>query len=166
LRSLRAHRYEPLESIKGVPQTRFTYTTEVDLGGVFKPWILSKIAVGQLMLASTMLVRFARARQMEEDFCDELSSSLEAHSNGFEMGTVMYSADEKKLFAAGQIMFSLFRGKKRNRLKMGSPLTVAKLAAVKDEGKNDVYGYSTAKVRAHHYDVLAYWWHYNRLKSE
>ncbi|GMH95050.1 hypothetical protein TL16_g13066 [Triparma laevis f. inornata] len=58
-------RYEKLPEVKGVPQTRVTYLTQMDLKGLIPKWVMNSKAVGILRLLSTMRKKFDREHDID-----------------------------------------------------------------------------------------------------
>ena len=57
--------FEPLDPIGGVPQTSVTFTTKVDLGGVFFSSVVNKIAPRFLGVVSDLRKKFDKSKEID-----------------------------------------------------------------------------------------------------
>jgi hypothetical protein len=57
--------FEPLDPIGGVPQTSVTFTTKIDLGGVFYSSIMNKIAPRFLAQVSDLRKKFDKSKEID-----------------------------------------------------------------------------------------------------
>jgi hypothetical protein len=154
---VRLEKLPPLEG--GIPQTRVTYTQQMDAGGRLPSKLVNRFAAAQLSPLSTMRVRLDQSEKIDGDKRLEIVKKIEAHgarssSEGGLSESVLraqstsslYSSEELKIIEDGLAVFEIFKGKKGKLIKLPNPLTTAKVARKERESK--VYGWASTTVRA------------------
>jgi len=142
--------YEKLQPVGGLPQTRVTYTPQIDLGGLIPKSVVNSGAVGQLMYLSTMRKRFDKSLEV-----DGATRALNVEIIMGHVG-VEYTAAEQSACIDGEYFFDLFSGLTAKALNMESPLTKAEIVFKKKD--SHAWGRATTTVRARPEEVLAFTW--------
>ena len=121
------YEYEKLQAVGDVPQTRVTYTQQVNLGGLIPTSLVNGQAANNLMYLSAMRKRFDKSREKN-------STSLAMNVRRL-MGNagVEYSEEENRILAEGEKHLADFKQMKTKQLEMASPLTKAELAHKKGD---------------------------------
>jgi len=145
--------YVKLPAVSGVPQTRVTFTSEIDMGGII-PKVAQKIGSSKVLRSlSVMRKRFDKSLEV-----DGATRALNvAMITGREEE---YSSHENWFVAQGEKHFADFQGQKSKSLEMKSPLTTAKIAY--ERGDRHVWGYAKTTVLASPTEVLAFFWDSSR----
>ena len=149
-----SHKFETLEPINGVPQTRVTYTTRMDLKGIIPGFIIQKQGASHLMCVSRMRTRFDRTLEIDTGKRAEFAEMFRSTTNG------MYSREENEVIEHGIRMEQLFLGgdaKKKKVLKSTFPGIVNEVTH--EEGDEFGWGQSITQVRASVEDILSFLWY-------
>ncbi|GMI19234.1 hypothetical protein TeGR_g13668, partial [Tetraparma gracilis] len=143
-------KYKQEAKVGEIPQTKVTYTQQVDLGGRIPKWVQNRQGVGQLMYLSTMRKRFDQSPAIETVSNLRLVTMIQNHDEP-------YTEKEEAILRDGASRLSKFDTTAKSReLKMLSRTTKAKLAyEAKD---NYAYGWASTTVRASPEQVLAHLW--------
>ena len=141
--------YEKLQPVGNLPQTRVTFTTQVDLGGIIPKSVVNRGTVDQLMYLSAMRKRFDRSLEIDGGQRARNVAMITRHEQA-------YSEFENLILTGGEKHFTNFKEMKAKELKMVSPLTKAEIAF--KSGDRHAWGRATATVRASPEEVLAYMW--------
>ncbi|GMI27852.1 hypothetical protein TeGR_g10416 [Tetraparma gracilis] len=91
-------KYKQEAEVGEVPQTKVTWTQQVDLGGVIPKWAQNRQGVGQLMYLSLMRKRFDRSLELDGKKREELVKMIRRHGRD----GVEYSEEEEKMVAEGK----------------------------------------------------------------
>ncbi|GMI35861.1 hypothetical protein TeGR_g6190, partial [Tetraparma gracilis] len=145
-------KYKQEAEVGGVPQTKVTYTLQVDVGGVIPKWVQNRQGVGKLMFLSKLRKRFDRSLELDVTQMEELVEMIRRHRRD----GVEYSKEEEKIMAEGRTWFKAFDGLKSKDVAMRSPQTKGKVAYKRGDSRR--WGWSTATVRASPNEVLAFVW--------
>jgi len=144
------YEYEKLKPLEGFPQTRVTWTQQVDLKGFVPKFVVNGQAVNQLMHLSAMRRRFDKSPEIDKEAREGNVAMIEDHSDSARraMGErpIKYSSEEKSVLACRMNDFDLFDGRSAKPLKLNSTLTTAKIAY--KDGESPAWGYSVTTVRA------------------
>jgi hypothetical protein len=132
-------KYKQEAEVGEIPQTKVTWTQQVDLGGRIPKRAQNQQGVGQLMYLSTMRKRFDKSLAMDAASNLRVLTMIQNHDGN-------YSEREEEILEEGQKMLALFEQQKSKELKMSSPTTQAKMAF--KDGQSHAYGWSSAVVRA------------------
>ncbi|GMI54554.1 hypothetical protein TeGR_g8854 [Tetraparma gracilis] len=136
------YQYKQEAEVGELPQTKFTYTQQVDLGGVIPKWAQNRQGVGTLMYLSKMRKRFDRSLELDGKKREELVEMIRRHGRD----GVEYSEEEEEIVAGGVTWFKAFDRLKSKDVAMRSPQTKGKVAYKK--GDSRAWGWCTATVRA------------------
>ncbi|GMI23740.1 hypothetical protein TeGR_g15203 [Tetraparma gracilis] len=139
-------KYKQEADVGGIPQTKVTYTVQVDLGGAIPKWVQNQQGVGSLMYLSAMRKRFDQSPAVEAASNLRLVTMIQNHDEP-------YTDAEDELLRKGVGRFRMFEKQKAKELKMDSASTKAKIAFEKGDGH--AWGYAKATVRARPTQVLA-----------
>jgi hypothetical protein len=141
--------YERMESVGGIPQTKITYLLQNELCGVFPKWAGPKLTVGQLMLLSSMRLRFDKSQEIDSANRVTFIGKIKNHATP-------YSDEENRMVDDGLLNFEQFKNKSAKVLKMDSPVTEARI--VFQKGDKHAWGWSSTIVRATPEEILAFIW--------
>ena len=143
--------YRRLEPLRGVPQTRVTWTQKIELGGSVSRQVpnafLNAFAPKQLVHLSRMRQQFDKSMEIDGVTRAQNVGLIAEHSE-------QYSEEENDLLEEGEKHFADFKELKAKSLKMVSPLTTAEIAFEKKDSR--AWGRATTTVRARPDEVLAY----------
>ncbi|GMI19237.1 hypothetical protein TeGR_g13668, partial [Tetraparma gracilis] len=115
-------KYKQEAKVGEIPQTKVTYTQQVDLGGRIPKWVQNRQGVGQLMYLSTMRKRFDQSPAIETVSNLRLVTMIQNHDEP-------YTEKEEAILRDGASRLSKFDTTAKSReLKMLSRTTKAKLA--------------------------------------
>ncbi|GMI22407.1 hypothetical protein TeGR_g5792, partial [Tetraparma gracilis] len=145
-------KYKQEADVGEIPQTKVTWTQEVDLGGVIPKLVQNRQVVGQLMYLSRMRKHFDRSMELDGKKRGELVELIKSHVRQ----RVEYSEKEEKIVAEGKTWFKAFDGLKSKDVDMRTPLTKGKVAHKK--GDSGAWGWSTTTVRTSPEEAIAYLW--------
>ncbi|GMI38047.1 hypothetical protein TeGR_g2496 [Tetraparma gracilis] len=150
-------RYERLPPLAGgIPQTRLTYTQQVDLGGAIPKSVVNNKGPERLMVVSRARMQFDKSPVIDAASILRLVTMIQSHDGD-------YSEREEEIMEEGQKMLGVFEQQKSKKLEMATPTTQAKMAF--KDGQSHAYGWSTAVVRASPAQVLAYTWDFTKRSS-
>jgi len=152
--SFSLYEYEKLPPVEGLPQTRVTYTQQLDLGGAIPKFAVDGKAVQQLMYLSILRKRFDKSLEIDVGVWTRNVNMIMEHEDE-------YSVEEMKLLGEGKKQFAVFNEKKAKALKMPSPLTTAKMVF---QGRDTLRGWATTTVRSSPEEVLGFLWDFTRLR--
>jgi hypothetical protein len=141
-------RYEKLEPIGELPQTRVTYIQGFDLGGFIPKWVVSKGGVNQLMHLSAMRKKFDQSLEIDAANRARTVTMIKNHSDA-------YSEEENIFVKEGLASFQMFESQSAKDINMDIPATKAKLAF--EVGSSNACGWASTVVRASAEEVLAFW---------
>ncbi|GMI22423.1 hypothetical protein TeGR_g13348, partial [Tetraparma gracilis] len=144
--------YKQEAEVGKIPQTKVTWTQQLDLGGRIPKWAQNRQGVGTLMYLSKMRERFDQSLELEGKKRGELVKMIRRHGRD----GVEYSEEEEKIMAEGKTWFKAFDGLKSKDVAMRSPQSKGKVAY--EKGDSRVWGWSTATLRASPEELLAYVW--------
>ncbi|GMI27707.1 hypothetical protein TeGR_g14394, partial [Tetraparma gracilis] len=99
-------KYKQEADVGGIPQTKVTYTVQVDLGGRIPKWVQNRQGVGTLMYLSKMRERFDRSLELDGKKRGELVEMIRRHDRD----AVEYSEEEEEIVAGGLTWFKAFDG--------------------------------------------------------
>ncbi|GMI43573.1 hypothetical protein TeGR_g4439, partial [Tetraparma gracilis] len=139
--------YEQEVKAGGIPQTKVTWTQQLDLGGAIPKLVQNRQGVGQLMYLSTMRKRFDKSPAIDAASNLRLVTMIQNHAE-------QYTDEEEKNLRVGVSHFATFDLQKGKALKMASALTEAKIAFEKGDGH--AWGWAKTTVRAIPEHVLAH----------
>ncbi|GMI35625.1 hypothetical protein TeGR_g12632 [Tetraparma gracilis] len=146
-------RFERLQNIGEVPQTLLTYIQSSDMKvGIQPKKLVRKIGVGQLEYNTSMRRCFDKSEAV--DLAERRANETAVRKGGGE-----YAREERAIVQKGLMRFNRFEDLESSTaqdLKMGSPLTQAKISFQK--GDTHAQGWATTIVRATPLEVLAYVW--------
>jgi len=148
--------YEKLKPVGGIPQTRVTLTTQVDLGGIIPHFAVDASAADFLGSAVALRKLFDKSVEIDKASRTIFVDMIASHD-------APYSDAEKKLIDEGRQYFATFEGGVAKSLKMTSPLTSAKKTTKKGDSK--AWGWATTSVRASEREVLAFVWDLKKRAS-
>ena len=155
---VRVEKLPPLEC--GIPQTRVTYTQQMDVGGGrVAAKLVNKFAAAQLSPLCTMHATLDQSEKIDGDKRLEFEEMARAHEMAAPPATAAgvtrqhavgslspYSSEELKVVEEGLALFEVFEGEKGKVVKLPSSLATAKVAYKKGERK--AYGWASTIVRA------------------
>ena len=141
--------YEKLKPVGGLPQTRVTFTQQIDLGGLIPKSLVNGSVVKTLVYLSAMRQRFDKSLEIDGATRTLNVEMIMGHEEE-------YSVHENWFVAQGEKLFADFQEMKAKELEMASPLTTAKIAY--NSGDHHAWGYATPTVRARPEEVLAFVW--------
>ena len=134
---VRLEKLAPLEC--GIPQTRVTYTQQVDVqGGRVAAKLVNKFAAAQLSPLCDMHGRLDQSEKIDGDKRLEFEEMVWAHDQPC-------TEEELEVIKKGQDLHELFEGEKGKVVKLPSSLATAKVTRKK--GDNHAYGWATTTVR-------------------
>jgi len=147
--SMTCSAYVQLPTVAGVPQTRVTSTSEIDMGGNL-PRIAQKIGT----------LRFLRSLSATRNRFDK-SPEIDGATRALNVGLIadhveQYSEEENALLEEGEKHFAVFKEMKAKSLRMSSPLTTGEIAFKKKD--SHAWGRATTTVRTRPEEVLAFLW--------
>jgi len=149
-------RYEELPPNGGLPQTRVTYTQQIDLGGLIPKVVVNGQGVGQLLLLSSMRERFDQTSEIDRA---NRAVNIEMIANHADE----YSAAEQIVCIDGEYLFEEFAALTAKALNMKPPLMKAEIAFKPND--NHAWGLAKTTVRATPEEVLAFMWDFMRRSS-
>ncbi|GMI30122.1 hypothetical protein TeGR_g9758 [Tetraparma gracilis] len=114
-----------------IPQTKVTWTLQMDLGGRIPKWVQDRQVVDFLMYLSAMRKCFDRSADIDAASNLRLVAMIESHDDP-------YTEKEEEILRTGVSHISMFEGLKGKELKMASPSTKAKVAY--QEGNSFAFG--------------------------
>jgi hypothetical protein len=129
---------ERIEAVGGTPQTRLTYTQQVDVGGAIPKSIVTKGSQRALIHVSKMRLQYDKSAEVDAASYDALVDMIQRHDES-------YTDEENKLLRDGQARIAFFDEQKCKKLRMASPSTVAKIAFEKNDSR--AWGWSKTSVR-------------------
>ncbi|GMI25215.1 hypothetical protein TeGR_g3083 [Tetraparma gracilis] len=90
-------KYKQEADVGGIPQTKVTWTQQVDLGGRIPKWVQNRQGVGQLMYLSRMRKRFDRSLELDGKKREELQRKKATYdkNDGRALGYRLTYPDEK-----------------------------------------------------------------------
>jgi hypothetical protein len=160
---VRLEKLPPLEG--GIPQTRVTYTQQVDVdGGRVAAKLVTRFAAAQLAALSNMRVRLDQSEKIDGDKRLEFEEMVRAHGarststvDGSEAGqsetvlraqsaSALYSSEELELIKNALAHFDDFKEGKGKEIKLPNQLTSAKIAY--ERGDSHAHGWASTTVRA------------------
>jgi hypothetical protein len=141
------YEYEILPLVAGVPQTRVSFTQQVDLGGMIPKWVVDRAGVRQLMYLSAMRTRFDKSSEIDATSRARIASVIENHSTA-------YSKEENASIHEKLAMLSLFKNTEAKDVDSPSPAIKNSIALKK--GDQFATGRSETLVRASKVQILAY----------
>ncbi|GMI34230.1 hypothetical protein TeGR_g7990 [Tetraparma gracilis] len=145
-------KYKQEANVGEIPQTKVTWTQQVDLGGAIPKWVNNRQGVSTLMYLSLMRERFDRSLELHGKKREELVKMIKRHGRD----GVEYSEEEERIVAEGKTWFKAFNGLKSKDVDMRSPQTKGRVAYKR--GDSRAWGWSIATVRASPEEVLARVW--------
>jgi len=151
------NKYERLEPLGGVPQTRVTWTQKFELGGSIPRQIVNQGTLKQLVYLSAMRKHFDKSSEIDRGARTRNVEMIMGHD-------AAYDGYERACLFEGEQHFALFNGMKTKALKMASPLTTAEIAY--KSGDKQAWGWATATVRARPEEVLAFCWDTMRRSAQ
>jgi len=151
------YEYEKLRPAEGFPQTRVTWTQQVDLRGFIPKLVVNGKAVNQLMHLSAMRKRFDKSSEIDNG-TKQLDMAMISNSED------TYSAAENNIVEEGKKLFTEFAGTKAKNLNMKSSLTRARIAF--KDGDRRAWGWATTSVRTSPREALAYLWNTHRRNAQ
>ena len=135
---VRLEKLPPLEC--GIPQTRVSYTHQLDvLGGRVAAKLVDKFAAAQLSPLCTMHARLDQSEKIDGDKRLEFEEMVRAHNQP-------YTEEELKLVEDALAPHKLFEGGAGQVVKLPNPTATARKLHKRGESKG--YGWATATVRA------------------
>jgi hypothetical protein len=135
---MRLEKLPPLEC--GIPQTRVTFTTQLDAqGGRVAAKLVNKFAAAQLSLLCTMHSRHDQSEKIDGDKRLEFEEMIRAHNQP-------YKEEELEVIKEGQDLHNFFKGEKGTVVKLPGSLATARKTHKRGESKG--YGWATTNVRA------------------
>ena len=143
------YKYERLEPVGGVPQTRVTFSQQADMGGLLPTFVVNQLAPKQLMHLSKMRKQFDKSLEIDGATRAQNVGLIADHME-------QYSEEEYSLLEEGEKHFADFKKMKATSVKMASPLTTGEIAFKKKDGH--AWGRATTTVRASPEEVLAFMW--------
>jgi len=143
------YKYERLEPVGRVPQTRVTFLQQADMGGLLPKFVVNQLAPKQLLHVCAMRQLFDKSLEIDGATRAQNVGLIAEHAE-------LYSEEENRILAEGERQFEIFKNLKESDLKMASPLTTAKIAY--KDGDTHAWGWATSTVRASSEEVLAYLW--------
>jgi hypothetical protein len=166
-------KYEKQDDVGGVPQTKVTWTVQLDLGGRIPKWVQNRQGVSTLMYVmhvptspapplthcfrrylSRMRKHFDRSDAIDDASSLRLVNMIEDHDEMLALGLQPYTDAEKQILRKGKSRFTIFENRTSKNLKMASRTTKAKIAY--EDGDVRAWGWATATMRASPARVLAY----------
>jgi len=142
--------YETMPPVGSVPQTRVTYTFQVDMGGAIPKFVINGQGVSTLMYLSTMRKRFDRSAEID-------ATTRKMHSDVIASRSEVYSEEETKILDKGLGYFAAFdRMKGIRKIIMGSSLTTGRIAF--NARDTNGWGWASTVVRAGRKEVLSWVW--------
>ena len=141
--------FEKLPPLGEVPQTRATFTQQVDLMGSIPKFVVNGGVVKQAMFFSVRRLKLERSLEIDGATRARNVEMITGHAE-------QYSGEEKALLKDGEKHFTDFQETKAKSLEIASPLTTAKIAH--KSGDMHAWGRSTTTVRARPEEVLAFMW--------
>ncbi|GMI24960.1 hypothetical protein TeGR_g7976 [Tetraparma gracilis] len=145
---VRLEKLPPLEC--GIPQTRVTYTQQMDVqGGRVAAKLVNKFAAAQLSPLCVMHATLDQSEKIDGEKRLEFEEMVRAHNQP-------YTEEELEVIKEGQDQHEMFKGEKGKVVKLPSSLATAKVA--RKEGDNHAFGWATTTVRASTVQVLAFVW--------
>ncbi|GMI33215.1 hypothetical protein TeGR_g6242 [Tetraparma gracilis] len=142
-------KFERLDPVGEIPQTRVTWTQQPDMGGLIPSQAVRGAAVGQMMYVSKMRKFFDKSPAIDAASSMRLVTMIQNHD-------APYTEKEEEILRTGVSHISMFEAQKGAELKMLSPSTMAKIAY--EKGSSFAFGYATTTVRASPEEVLADQW--------
>ena len=135
---VRLEKLPPLEC--GIPQTRVTYSQQMDVqGGRVAAKLVNKFAAAQLSPLCVMHGRLDQSEKIDGDKRLEFEEMVRAHNQP-------YTEEELEVIKKGQDLHEIFEGEKGKVVTLPSTLATAKVAYKK--GDNHALGWATTTVRA------------------
>ncbi|GMI24556.1 hypothetical protein TeGR_g3140 [Tetraparma gracilis] len=140
-------KFERLDPLCAIPQTRITWTQQPDMGGLIPSKAVRGAAVGQMKYLSKMCKRFDKSPAIDVASNLRLVTMIQNHDGD-------YSERELEILEEGRKMLGVFEQQESKELEMTSRTTEAKMAF--EDGSSHAYGWSLAVVRASPVQVLAH----------
>jgi len=141
---------EKLPPLGEVPQTRSTFTQQVDLRGSVPKFVVNGTAVKQLMYASIQRLKLERSLEIDRGVRARNVDMITRHEEGHEEG---YSAAETRILDDGEKLFADFAAMATVGIKSASPLTKTEISFKKKDSEG--WGRATTVVRATPTEVRA-----------
>ncbi|GMI41293.1 hypothetical protein TeGR_g7447 [Tetraparma gracilis] len=114
-------KFERLEPIGVIPQTRITWTQQPNMGGLIPSRAVRGAAVGQMMYLSSMRKRFDKSPAIDAASNLRVVTMIQNHDEP-------YTKKEEEILKKGRKMLEVFAEQKSKELKMASQTTQAKMA--------------------------------------
>ena len=135
---VRLEKLPPLEC--GIPQTRVTYSQQMDVqGGRVAAKLVNKFAAAQLSPLCTMHATLDQSEKIDGDKRLEFEEMVRAHNQP-------YTEEELEVINKGQDLHEIFEGEKGKVVKLPSSLATAR--KMHKRGESKAYGWATTTVRA------------------
>ena len=148
-------KYEELPPIADIPQTKVTWTQNIELGGVVPRWIVDKGVVNQLMYLSRIRSHFDQIYEVDRGGRESTLQTLIQHTNQ----KPQYEKEELNILADGATWIQKFdTDPEKVKVDMGNPTVTAEILARDFEEDSNTWGCSEMTVRGHKFEVLAYIW--------
>ena len=93
--------FEKLEKLRGLPQTKLTYVTQVNMGGFIPSALINLTAVSTLMYASHLRKEFDKSTEIDKKERDDFVSAIASDDE-------VYSDDEKQLFISSSLIMEQY----------------------------------------------------------
>jgi hypothetical protein len=145
------YKYQRLPPIGAVPQTRVSFTQQVDLGGVIPRWVVDKAGVKQLMYLSRMRTKFDKSLEIDAANRARKSGEMKIFNHA-----TAYSKEENEIVQSGLGNFTVFGEGRAKKLKMALSATAAKILF--EKGGGSAKGWASSVVRASPEDILTFIW--------
>ncbi|GMI39207.1 hypothetical protein TeGR_g10090 [Tetraparma gracilis] len=136
------------------PQTKVSYTQQVDLGGSVPKWVQNSKAVDTLMYLGGMRKRFDKSLQIDAAISLRLVSVIQSHSDA-------YTEAEESMLREGAARLAMFIGNKCKVEKVKSASKTVTNQVAFEKGKPLGWGRSETLIRAPKEEILAYFWDYS-----
>ena len=131
--------YEALPSINGVPCTRVTKKLLTSLGGFIPRKFADAGAISTMNDSSVLRKQFDKSLEIDKFERHRVMGIIDGEEQ-------VYSAEENAIIDRGSAQFALFANERSKKVKLGSPLTSAKIAHKK--GASKTWGWSSTTVRS------------------
>jgi len=132
-------KYKQEAEFGATPQTRVTYTVQVDVGGNIPRKVADRGGVGTLMILSRMRKAFDKSAEIDAASSLRMASMIRAHEGE-------YTEAEIVGIDAGKDRLKMFERMKTKNLKTESPSTEAEVAF--EDNDSHAWGRATTTVRA------------------
>jgi hypothetical protein len=157
------YKYEKLPPLGGMPQTRASFTQQVDLGGAIPRFVVDKAGVKQLMYLSTMRKRFDKSLEIDGVNRASIVEMINNHADE------EYTEEEESTVADGISAIQAFKANPKKRQTSMKHDAIAKHELLVEEKNKATWGLATTIVHASAEEVLAFQWHTkarNQFKSD